>query len=265
MTTIEVPGALRATGSHDRPAGMPSAGVVGRRARVVGVVGARGGAGASTLAAALADRLAHATATALVDLDTGSAGLDVLVGVERDPGLRWPDLHAARGEVDGADLLTLLPRWGRCAVLSADRLRPAALPTDVVPDVLGALTTATGALVLDLGRADVLAGTAPSAVCDTILLVAPRDLRAVAGALAVSAALAGSAPGVDLRLVVRGPAPGGLGVAEVEEAVDLPLLCAVREDRRLATHLERARVPRAGPLGRAAGRAARLVLDEVGR
>ncbi|WP_448630348.1 septum site-determining protein Ssd [Cellulomonas soli] len=239
------------------------------RAHVVGVVGARGGAGASTLAAALADRLARLTATVLVDADSGSPGLDVLVGVESEAGVRWPDLHDARGEVDGTDLLALLPRWGRCAVLSADRARPGPLPTDVVPDVLGALVDAAGAVVLDLGRADVLAGAAPVELCDSLLLVVPRDLRAVAGALAIGTAVGAAArtPGAehgrgapDVRLVVRGPAPGGLGVAEVEEAVGIPALCAVREDRRLATHLERALVPRSGPLGTAAGRAARHVL-----
>ncbi|MGN8244844.1 septum site-determining protein Ssd [Cellulomonas soli] len=280
MVTIEVPAPVRsiAAVSGARPdegtsppgtrptwPGRASTTPAGSRAHVVGVIGARGGAGASTLASALADRLARLTATVLVDADSASPGLDVLVGVEREAGLRWPDLHDARGEVDGTDLLGLLPRWGRCAVLSADRTRPGPPPADVVPDVLGALRGAAGAVVLDLGRADVLAGSAPVDACGTVLLVVPRDLRAVAGALAVRAALAARAAGQgraepDVRLVVRGPAPGGLGVAEVEEAVDRPVLCAVREDRRLAAHLERALVPRSGPLGVAAGRAARLVL-----
>lgn len=257
MTTIEV---AHAGVLADR-SGPPAVGPTVPRGRVLGVVGARGGAGASTLAAAVARRLAQATATALVDADPGSPGLDVLVGLERDAGLRWPDLHGARGEVDGADLLALLPRWGRCAVLSADRTRPGPPPPEVVPDVLGALTSATGALVLDLGRAAVLAGAPTVAACDAVVLLVPRDLRAVAGGLALRESL--DATGIDVHVVVRGPAPGGLGAAEVEQALGVTALCAVREDRRLAAHVERAHLPRSGPLGRAAAHVARLVAPGV--
>ena len=80
------------------------------------------------------------------------AGIDVLLGLEAADGVRWPDLADARGEVSGADVLALLPRWGACAVLSADRARPGAPEPAVVADVLHALTTEAGALVLDLDR-----------------------------------------------------------------------------------------------------------------
>lgn len=220
----------------------------GRRGRVVGVVGARGGAGASTLAALVASRGSRRTATALVDLDTAAGGIDVLVGVEDARGARWPDLAHARGDLDGGDVLALLPRWSRVAVLSADRGRPAPLDVAVAGDVLRALAAVTGLVVLDLARAMVLAGEAPP--CDRIAVVAPRDLRAVAGALALRAALL--ATGADVGLVVRGPAPGGLGVAELAEAVDLPVLWAGRAGRSLARAGEQGLVPGRGPAGRAA-------------
>ncbi len=120
-------------------------------ATVVGVVGARGGVGASTVAAALALRVhrhgwhaerrrprrrgtGRAGATAdvprvvLVDLDPAGGGLDVHLGIEDVPGVRWPDLAGARGDVSGPELTDLLPDWAGVTVLSGDRWRPGPAP-----------------------------------------------------------------------------------------------------------------------------------------
>jgi len=244
----------------DLPA-RPSVGSSARRALVVGVVGGRGGAGASTLAAAVARRLAQRTATVLVDLDRASGGIDVVLGLESADGVRWPDLVDARGDVPGADVLALLPRWGPCAVLSADRERPGAPEPAVVADVLHALTLETGALVLDLDRAATLAGESVAAVCDAVLVVAPRDLRTVAGILAVRPRL----DAVPTWLVVRGPAPGGLGAAELSAAVRLPVLGTLPAERGLAAALERGGPPDRGRLARAAGRLVGALESELGR
>lgn len=222
---------------------------------VVGVVAGRGGGGASTLAAAIAGRLARRTSTVLVDLDRGSGGIDVLLGLEAADGVRWPDLASARGEVSGAEVVALLPRWGPCAVLSADRSRPGPPEPAVAADVLHALTGAVGALVLDLDRAGVVAGESMVRACDVVLVVAPRDLRAVAGVLAMRPELTTS--GADVRLVVRGPAPGGLGTAQLVQAVDLPLAGALRHERRLGGAVERGGPPRTGSVARLAERLAR--------
>jgi secretion/DNA translocation related CpaE-like protein len=222
---------------------------------VLGVVAGRGGGGASTLAAAVAARLARRTSTVLVDLDRGSGGIDVMLGLEAADGVRWPDLASARGEVSGTEVVALLPRWGACAVLSADRARPGPPEPAVAADVLHALTGTVGALVLDLDRGGVVAGESMVRACDTVLVVTPRDLRAVAGVLAMRPALTGS--GSDVGLVVRGPSPGGLGTAQLAQAVDLPLVAALRHDRRLAATLERGGPPRTGALARVAERLAR--------
>lgn len=215
-------------------------------ALVLGVVGACGGAGASTLAAALARQLARRTATVLVDLDRGSGGIDVLLGLEGVDGMRWPDLRDARGDVAGAEVVALLPRWGSCAVLSADRFRPGPPEPAVVVDVLHGLCAEVGAVVLDLDRSDVVAGESLVAACDAVLVVAPRDLVAVAGVLAMRPMLDGAGVG----LVVRGP--GVLGTSEVASAVGLPVLGTLPRDRRLGGD----GVP---PRGRTARTAARLV------
>ena len=221
---------------------------------VIGVVGACGGAGASTFAAALAYRLSDGGPTALVDLDRAGGGLDVLLGLESDDGVRWPDLEDARGLVSGRELEALLPRWGRCLVLSADRLRPGPPPEPARDDVLRALAAQHTTTVLDLDRADVLDRGPTLTRCRTVLLVVPRDLRSVAGVLALRPALVDVS--ADVRLVVRGPAPGGLGVLELAHVVDLPVVTAMPSDRGVAAAAERGGGPRSrrGPLGRAVGR-----------
>lgn len=230
--------------------------------RVIGVVGARGGIGASSLAAALARRLARggrpsgrrpggSGAVALADLDSAGGGLDVLLGVEGIDGLRWPDLHGARGEVSGAELTALLPQWSGVTVLSADRARPGVPRAEVVADVLDALVSSHDQVVLDLDRRGVLAGGGPLDRCNVVLVLAARDLRSVAGVLALRSAVLAAVP--DVRLVVRGPAPGGLGVLELAHVVDLPLAASMEPQRGFDAGLERGGGPglrRRGPLAR---------------
>lgn len=215
---------------------------------VLGVVGARGGVGASTLAALVASRSSRRTATVLVDLDEAAGGIDVLVGLEEEDGARWPDLAQARGGVDGRDVVALLPRWGRVAVLAADRARPVPVDPTVAVDVVSAVATASGLVVVDLGRAAVLAGHPVLGRCDRVALVAGRDLRSVAGALALS----GTLRDADVGLVVRGPAPGGLGARELADAVGMPVIWAGRADRGLVRAAEQGLLPVRGPAGRAA-------------
>ncbi|SFB00072.1 helicase/secretion neighborhood CpaE-like protein [Cellulomonas marina] len=222
---------------------------------MLAVVGARGGAGASTVAAALARVGGPRTATVLVDLVPDGAGVDLLVGVEDDAGVRWPDLAGARGALDGDELVALLPRWGPVAVLSADHRRPGLPSPAVVVAALEGLAAVHGLVVLDVGR-DALVPVAPR--CDAVVLVVPQDLAGVAGALAVLARLADAgAPGVDVLLVTRGPAPGGLGVAEVETALGLRAAARLPHRRSVARAGERGAVGLGGP----AARVARRLLD----
>ncbi|WP_431837411.1 pilus assembly protein FlpE [Cellulomonas sp. Y8] len=161
--------------------GRPAAG-----AGVVGVVGARGGAGATVTAAALAAELARRGTAVLVDTGPGPS-VDTVLGLEAHPGLRWPDLDGARGAVDPALLAGNLMRWGRCGVLPTDDARPGPPPPGALGDVVRALAAAHGSVVLDLDRAAVL-GAAVEA----------------GGPVAVDAPVAG-----DARAVGDGPAGTG--------------------------------------------------------
>lgn len=220
---------------------------------VVAVAGSGGGAGASTLAAAVALRSATSrfrSHTLLVDGVPFGGGLDLLLGAEGVPGLRWPDLVIDDGRVAAVELHKALPGAGAdLSVLScgrgADRAGPigAAAMHAVVDAARGA-----GDLVV----CDISSERGPQVdrildAADLVVLVVPARLRAVAAAEAVARWIAERNP--NQGLVVRGPAPGNLRGHEVAEVLGLPLLAAVRAQPGLCARLERGglRLPR-GPL-----------------
>ena len=111
-----------------------------------------GGVGTSTFAALLALAARQFTSSvALVDRDPRNGGLDVLLGIEEEKGLRWSGLEAPLGTLDYQALAVQLPRWKSVAVLSAD-------PWDAVIEnpwekeaVYAALTRAFSVLIIDAG------------------------------------------------------------------------------------------------------------------
>lgn len=220
---------------------------------MIGVVGGRGGAGASTFAAVLAAMAAlggrAGGRAALVDLDPVAGGLDVLLGVEGVPGARWSGLRLGGGRLDAATLLDGLPSWGRVAVLSAD-LDP---PPAAVAQVLDVATRA-GPVVVDLSRWATPWRAAALARCALVVLVCGADVRSVTGARAVRLGLGTVLTGLVVVRATRAAAPA----SRLAELVDMPLIGVVPAS------------PRKGdsPLGvaslpRATARVARGVLDAV--
>ncbi|MFC7264232.1 septum site-determining protein Ssd [Streptomyces lutosisoli] len=196
---------------------------VGRPALTVGVLGGRGGAGASTLACALAVTSAReGRRTLLVDADPLGGGLDVLLGGEAAEGLRWPAFAASRGRVGGGALEESLPALHALRVLSWDRGDSVTIPPQAVRAVLAAARRRGGAVVVDLPRR-IDEGVAEAlAQLDLGLLVVPADLRSIAAAGRVA-----SAVGMvlrDLRVAVRGPYAPGLDDREVARLLGLPLV-----------------------------------------
>ena len=93
--------------------------------RVLAVLGGRGGAGASVLAAGLCVTASRSgLRTLLVDADPLGGGADLLLGWEEEHGLRWPQLAEAGGRLDAQALVAALPSRGDLVVLSCDRAEP---------------------------------------------------------------------------------------------------------------------------------------------
>lgn len=147
--------------------------------RVIGVVGAAGGVGASTFACWLAQEFSGTGApTAVVDADPGAAGLDLVLGTESEEGLRWPELHQFSGAVAADQLWAALPSTGPLRYLSWDRQGTHAT-TVPVGTVIHALRSAASYLVVDL-KADRLEEQARW--CSTVLVLTPRTVRGVLAA-----------------------------------------------------------------------------------
>ncbi|MFM9372347.1 septum site-determining protein Ssd [Streptomyces sp. Da 82-17] len=207
---------------------------VGRPALTVGVLGGRGGAGASTLACALALTSARSgRRTMLVDADPLGGGLDVLLGGETAVGLRWPAFVESTGRVGSGALEESLPRLHDLRVLSWDRGDTVAVPPGAMRAVLAAARRRGGAVVVDLPRRVDDSVVEALAQVDLGLLVVPAELRAVAAAGRVAAA-AGMVLR-DVRAVVRGPGTAGLSSDEVARLLGLPLAGELPTETGLAT------------------------------
>ncbi|MFF8959156.1 septum site-determining protein Ssd [Streptomyces sp. NPDC014894] len=195
---------------------------VEERALTVGVMGGRGGAGASTLACALAVTAARAgRRTMLIDGDPLGGGIDVLLGGEQAEGRRWPDFASSKGRVAGGALEESLPELHQLRVLSWDRGDSVVVPPEAMRSVLAAARRRGGVVVVDLPRRVDEAVAEALAQLDLGLLVVPGELRAVAAANRVASVVGMVLP--DLRVVARGPYDSGLDDGWVAASLGLPL------------------------------------------
>jgi secretion/DNA translocation related CpaE-like protein len=219
-----------------------------RTGRVIAVTGGRGGAGASTFATALAQ---SASTSLLVDLDPWGGGIDLLLGSESAPGLRWPDLSLGGGRLPWAAVRDALPNHRGVRVLSCAR-HGHEIDPGAAEAVIDAGRRGGTLVICDIPRRMTSAVTGTLDGADLVVVVTTCDVRGVAAASAVAPMLRGVNPNVGL--VVRGPAPGGLRAAEAAEVAELPLLAKMRPEPLLADRLERGglRLRRRSPLGAAA-------------
>lgn len=222
-----------------------------RQALVLAVVGGCGGAGASVLAAALARAGVRITRSLLIDLDPLGSGLDLLLGAEDEPGLRWPDLTSARGQLMPGSLAGALPVIDGIHVLSWDRSpTPVELPAAAAVAVLDGAQQEYGVVILDLPRSLDAAASAAARAADLGLIVVPAEVRAAASARRVATTLRHQL--ADVRLVVRGPAPTGLRAEAICAALGLRLAGTLKPEPGIAVALDRGEPPglrRRGPLG----------------
>jgi secretion/DNA translocation related CpaE-like protein len=203
----------------------------------IAVVGGCGGAGASTLAAAVAVTSARANPTVLIDGDPLGGGIDVLLGAEQLSGARWPDLIGTRGRVSAVSLDEALLRVDGLAVLSWDRGGAASLPAAAAVAVVDASLRAFPSVVVDLPRVFDDAATVLAAAADLVVMVVPATVRGTAAAAGVAAQTLTRSPLV--QLVVRDAGAGRLSVREVATALGLPVAAALQTESAVAAAAER--------------------------
>ncbi len=202
---------------------------------VVSIVGGCGGAGSTTLAAALA--LAGARrglATLLVDADPLGGGTDLVLGHEAVAGMRWHDLDLTQGRVAAESLRQVLPTRGGVSSLSWDQRSSVELPASALRSVLTAAARAYDLVVVDVPRRFDAATTEVLARSLLTVLVVPEEIHALSAAGRLLKRLNQHAGNVTLVTRARS---GGLESAIVGETLGLPLLGRLRHDRRMVAAL----------------------------
>lgn len=233
-------------------------------ARTLGVVGASGGVGTSTLAACLATRFTDRGAAACVDADPLGGGVDVVFGLDHAAGLGWRDLVAGgehRPGPTGAALVDRLPRVGDVAVLSFPRAAVATPSGEAWDLVFESLRPRVDLVVVDLPPPGDPELPALLPRLDDVVLLVGGTPTALAAASTVHAALDDH---VDRWWLAQAVPRGGDDLAEaVASALDMPLLLAWPHDPRVATDLAHGSPP--GRRGRAAAAAGQGIDRLYGR
>ena len=226
------------------------------------LVPAVGGAGASIAAAASALVLSRERPICLVDADALAGGIDLVLGMETEPGLRWQDFSAADGRLDGAALYEALPSCPRSPALkvltwtrsrtpetaynyatannkfdSADRSGRTDRPDDVrhIASTISCLIHAGITVIVDCPK-QVEYVTTLGALADDTVIVLPTSVRAIAAAghLASICAQAGFTP----NLAVRYQQHRDISVEEVEYALDLPIVGEIEYCKKVAHEID---------------------------
>lgn len=218
-----------------------------RLGSLVGVVGACGGAGSSTLAVGLALCAARQGERVLVmDADPLGGGLDLLLGAEDVPGARWPDLIRTTGQLSPATLDYALPHMNGVAVLAQAR----GLPFDageaspaVWSAVLQTAERGYDLVLVDIGRSALLGpvgGDLLPTQMQALVMTVPNRISAVSGAMRLVHRLGAAAP--PTHLVTR-QRSGGLATGEVADTLGLSPLGALAEAKAVAAAGERGELP----------------------
>lgn len=224
--------------------------------KVLAVLGARGGAGASVFTVAVGLTALNAgNNTLVVDCDPRGGGLDVVLGAETEQGYRWPDLQLSAGRIAATALHEGLPirQKGNAhlTLLSGARKGEGPAP-DAVAAVIEAGRRAGEVVVCDVPRQLEAASWSAIDRADLTIIVTPAELRAAITAKQLAHEL--KKRGATPQLIVRGPSPGGLRADEISATTGVPLLTTMRPEPHLAQSLERGEFnPRTrGPLTQAA-------------
>jgi len=225
-----------------------------RRGLVVGVLGGSGGAGATTMACALAQTASTTGDAVVIDCDPLGPGVDRVLGLEAQEGFRWDALCQTTGRLSARALREALPRRGSLGALSWYAGASGSLQAFAVREALSAARRGHDTVVVDLPRSPDALVDEVAARCDLLLVVVVPTVAGVASATRVCARFPGH-PG--LRLVVRGE---GLAAREIARVTGVGVAAEMPDQRRLAEAIDLGLGPvrsARGPLGRAS----RRVLD----
>lgn len=203
----------------------------------VGVIPAVGGAGASILASGLSFHARQLfSEVVLVDFDFDSAGLDLIYGLEGQPGMRWHDFEALTGAISSKDIFRSLPNRDGVGLLTHGTVQrpPESLP---VRQILEQLHRGCELVVADLPRfrrqshlVDVLEN------CDIALVVTPATVRGITTTKQLLSELNDQVSTIEL--VVRKVPGSNLDPLNIAEMLETPLAATLNTDTRIVEQVE---------------------------
>ena len=209
---------------------------------LVAVVGGCGGAGASTLAVALAlSAVTSGRRPVLLGTDQLDGGIDIVLGAEDVPGPRWPDLADISGRLPSAAIQDGLPFAHGVRFVSSARHRPAAVGTAALSAVVTAARRTGEPVIVDLPRAVAESTRWLGGVLDLGVLVCPATVSGALASRALVAKLRWSAS--NSGIAVRRGLGRDITDDALAAAVGLPVRTRIPEDPRLLSRQQHGEPP----------------------
>jgi secretion/DNA translocation related CpaE-like protein len=194
----------------------------------------------------------------LIDADPLGGGIDLAIASEGVAGATWADFADRSGRLPAATLTGSLPQRHGVHVLTHPRSHSKGVTSTSAAIVIDAARRAFNVVVIDIARTPDAVGRVGWSVADLALVVTPRDVRSLAAASASLDALPGGLP---LRLITRGPAPGGLGAHDAARILGYSAVIEWPYDKTLPGSFERGIAPGSSARSVHARAAAQLLAD----
>lgn len=213
-----------------------------KNVRAIAVIGASGGIGTTTAGIGLALHHARDVSSLLVDIESLS-GLEITLAIEQQKGLRWHDLHGARGHIDTHQLLRLLPQFNGIPILSKSCQKEPEVDTGAVEAFLQSCKHSELSIVA-LVDSQSLKQFLP--FWDAVIVVTPVTLMGAARSLEVKN-LAGDIP---IYALASGIADVDITDTQYAHATKIPLIAHLPRSKSLRDSQSLGLGPLAGPARR---------------
>ena len=204
---------------------------------IVTLTSSHGGMGLSVMAAMLAWAIAErGRSCALVDADFVAGCLDLLLGVEREPGLRFSQVDAPLGHLEGAALNHELLVWEGVRVLPYDPWNARQPEWWEIQAAVRALAESNDVVIVDAGQGGLIE-TVPDIRHGMQIMAADLSVMGLARAKSHRARLSSwgcGAPhiiGIEPRGAPRGR--GGVGISEAQDYLTATVMGPIRPNVRL--------------------------------
>lgn len=196
-------------------------------ASVIGVIGGSGGAGATVLACAVGQVAARSGEAVVIDTDPLGPGVDRMLGLEAEFGIRWDALQQTTGRLSARSFREALPRRDRVGALSWTPGSDATLQPFAVREALSAARRGHRTVVVDLPRQRGGLTEELAARCDLVAVVTPATVCGISSTERVCRWLD---PHARVAVVLRGQ---GLIEEEVTAITGAPVLATMSDQRGL--------------------------------